>query len=107
MIIHFYLLVDLTKEALLRLISILLFFLMSGARSIYAFGKLKNGFETITSTYLIPLAGAVAGASFILFVTLSFFKQDEYQKKAANVAILSIFAGSGLEIIRNLIQSFS
>ncbi len=73
----------------------------------FAFSKLKNGFETITSTYLIPLAGAVAGASFILFVTLSFFKQDEYQKKAANVAILSIFAGSGLELIRNLIQSFS
>lgn len=75
--------------------------------NVYAFSKLKNGFETITSTYLIPLAGAVAGASFILFVTLSFFKQDEYQKKAANVAILSIFAGSGLEIIRSLIQSFS
>lgn len=73
----------------------------------YAFSKLKNGFETITSSYLIPLAGAVAGASFILFVTLSFFKQDEYQKKAANVAILSIFAGSGLELIKNLIQSFS
>jgi len=73
----------------------------------YAFSKLKNGFETITSTYLIPLAGAVAGASFILFVTLSFFKQEEYQKKAANVAILSIFAGSGIEIIRSLIQSFS
>lgn len=75
--------------------------------NVYAFSKLKNGFETITSTYLIPLAGAVAGASFILFITLSFFKQDEYQKKAANVAILSVFAGSGLEIIRKLIESFS
>lgn len=87
------------------------FTLLGGAllapTNVYAFSKLKNGFETITSTYLIPLAGAVAGASFILFVTLSFFKQDEYQKKAANVAILSIFAGSGLEIIRSLIQSFS
>jgi len=83
----------------------ILFF--SVIQPVFAFSKLKNGFETITSTYLIPLAGAVAGASFILFVTLSFFKQDEYQKKAANVAILSIFAGSGLELIRNLIQSFS
>ncbi len=86
-------------------ISTFLFFGLT--QSVFAFSKLKNGFETITSTYLIPLAGAVAGASFILFVTLSFFKQDEYQKKAANVAILSIFAGSGLELIRNLIQSFS
>ncbi len=75
--------------------------------NVYAFSKLKNGFETITSSYLIPLAGSVAGASFILFVTLSFFQQEQYQKKAANVAILSVFAGSGLEIIRNLIQSFS
>jgi hypothetical protein len=73
----------------------------------YAFTKLKNGFETITSTYLIPLAGAVAGASFILYVTMSLFKQDEYQKKAANVAILAIFIGSGLEIITSLITSFS
>ena len=81
--------------------------MLSVTQQVFAFSKLKNGFETITSTYLIPLAGAVAGASFILFVTLSFFKQDEYQKKAANVAILSIFAGSGLELIRNLIQSFS
>ncbi|MCR9204928.1 MAG: hypothetical protein NXH75_10140 [Halobacteriovoraceae bacterium] len=85
----------------------LIMILISVTQPVFAFSKLKNGFETITSTYLIPLAGAVAGASFILFVTLSFFKQDEYQKKAANVAILSIFAGSGLELIRNLIQSFS
>lgn len=75
--------------------------------NVYAFTKLKSGFENITSTYLIPLAGAVAGASFILFVTLSFFKQDEYQKKAANVAILSIFVGAGLDIIKNLITNFS
>lgn len=73
----------------------------------YAFSKLKNGFETITSSYLTPLAGAVAGASFLLYVILSFVKQDEYQKKAANVALLSILAGCGLELIRNIIQSFS
>ena len=88
----------------------LVFYLLSFglvSNEAYAFSKLKNGFETLTSTYLVPLAGAVAGAAFLLMITLSFFKQDEYQKKAANVAILSIFAGSGLEIIKNLIQSFS
>lgn len=73
----------------------------------YAFSKLKNGFETIKSTYLIPLAHAVAGASFILFVTMSLFKKEEYQKKAATVVILSIFFGGGLEIINKVIQSFS
>ena len=72
-----------------------------------AFTKLKNGFETITSTYLIPLAHAVAGASFILYVTMSLFKQEEYQKKAATVIVLSIFIGGGLEIINKVIQSFS
>jgi hypothetical protein len=73
----------------------------------YAFSKLTNGFETITRTYLIPLSGAVAGASFILFVTLSYFKQEEYQKKVANVLVLSIFTGCGLELVTNIIQSFS
>jgi len=73
----------------------------------YAFNKLKNGFETITNSYLIPLSAAVAGASFILFVILSYFKQEEYQKKVGNVLVLTIFSATGLEIINNLIQSFS
>ena len=74
----------------------------------YAFSKLKNGFETITSSYLIPVAGAVAGAAFILFSTLSLFKPDEYQRKVANVIFLSIFASSvGLEIIKKIVESFN
>lgn len=98
------------KEIFKKLIdywTIFLAFFVLSPNHAHAFSKLKNGFETITSSYLVPLAGAVAGAAFIVFVTLSFFKQDEYQKKAANVAILAVFVGSGLEIITNLIQSFS
>jgi len=73
----------------------------------YAFNKLKNGFETITSTYLLPLSTAVAGASFILFVILSYFKQEEYQKKVGNVLALAILSVTGIEIINSLVQSFS
>lgn len=73
----------------------------------YAFNKLKNGFETITSSYLMPLSTAVAGASFILFVILSYFKQEEYQKKVGNVLALAILSVTGLEIINSLVQSFS
>lgn len=78
-----------------------------GSPQAMAFNKLKNGFETITSTYLIPLSAAVAGASFILYVILSYFKQEEYQKKVGNVLALTIFSATGLEIINNIIQSFS
>jgi hypothetical protein len=81
--------------------------LVSNVNNAYAFTKLKNGFETITSTYLIPLSTAVAGASFILFVILSYFKQEEYQKKVGNVLALSILSVTGLEIINSLVQSFS
>ena len=99
------------KKKLLYFYNWLLYGCIGGAimapSNAYAFSKLKNGFETITSTYLIPLAHAVAGASFILFVTMSLFKQEEYQKKAATVVILSIFIGGGLEIINKVIQSFS
>ena len=72
----------------------------------YAFTKLKQGFETITITYLIPLSGAVAGASFILFIILSYFKQEEYQKKVANVVMLSIFSNVGLNLLKTLTQTF-
>ena len=75
--------------------------------SAFAFDKLKNGFETITNTYLMPLTGVVAGAALITYVTLSYFKQEEYQKKAASVIGLSIFSAAGLELIKTIIESFS
>lgn len=87
--------------------TIILTFLFSYSNDVFAFSKLTSGFENITTTYLIPLASAVAGASFILFVTLSFFRQEEYQKKVANVILLSIFIGAGLELIKNVITNFS
>ena len=78
-----------------------------GSQKLYAFTKLKNGFETITNTYLMPLTGAVAGAALITFITLSFFRPDEFQKKAAAVLGLSVFAGVGLEMISTITQTFS
>lgn len=84
-----------------------LYVTMVSSGNAFAFNKLKNGFETITSTYLIPLSAAVAGASFILYVILSYFKQEEYQKKIGNVLALAVFSATGLEIINSLIQSFS
>ncbi|MFT6632900.1 MAG: hypothetical protein ACJAS4_002868 [Bacteriovoracaceae bacterium] len=101
----------LTKEIMKNKIYILVItFLSSGLLSspkVLAFTKLKNGFETITSTYLLPLTGAVAGAALITFITLSFFKQEEFQKKAASVIGLSIFAAVGLEVITTITQTFS
>ena len=81
--------------------------LMSLSAHCMAFTRLKNGFETITNTYLLPLTGVVAGTALITFITLSYFRQEEYQKKAAAVIGLSIFAATGLEIIKTIIQSFS
>ena len=73
----------------------------------YAFSKIINGLESITTSYLVPLAGAVAGASFILFVTMSYFKQEEYQRKIVNVLILAVITGAGLEMVKKVIQHFS
>ena len=80
---------------------------LGNSSSAHAFSKLINGLETITSSYLIPLAGAVAGASFILFVTLSYFRQEEYQRKVVNVLILAVMTGAGLEMVKQIIQHFS
>lgn len=72
-----------------------------------AFTKLKNGFETLTRTYLIPTSSAVAGCAFILFVTLSYFKKDEYQKLVGNVLALAVLTRVGLELIDGITQSFA
>ena len=73
----------------------------------YAFSKITSGLDTLTSTYLAPLAGAVAATSFLVFLILSLYRQDEYQRKAANVAILSVFIGAGTEFIKTIIGVFS
>ena len=90
---------------------IFIYFTMSimlmGANNAFAFNKLKNGFETITNTYLLPLTGAVAGAALLVFITLSYFNQEQYQKKIAGVAALAVLTGAGLEMIKTIIQSFS
>ena len=75
--------------------------------SAFAFSKLKNGFETITNTYLVPLSNAVAGASLIFYLIMAYFKQEEYQKKAAAVFGLAICTAVGLEVLNTIEQSFS
>jgi hypothetical protein len=75
--------------------------------NVNAFTKLKNGFETLTNNYLIPLSSAVAGAALILFVILSYFKQDIYLPKVGTIFALAIISAVGLEIISTLNQSFS
>ena len=76
-------------------------------QSAFAFTKLKNGFETLTSTYLLPLSNAVAGASLIFYLLMAYFKQEEYQKKAAAVFGLAICSAVGLEVLKTIEQSFS
>jgi len=73
----------------------------------FAFTKLKNGFEMVTNTYLIPLSYAVAGAAFVVFIILSYFKPEENQKKIGTVLFLAIINAAGLELLTKLSQSFS
>lgn len=75
--------------------------------SVYAFTKLKNGFETVTTTYLLPLSKAIAGASLIFYLLMSYFNYQEYQKKAAAVVGIAIFSAVGVETLNSIIQSFS
>lgn len=75
--------------------------------SAFAFTKLKNGFETITNTYLVPLSYAAAGMSLMFYLLMAYFKQEEYQKKAAAVFGLAICTSVGLEVLKTIEQSFS
>ena len=72
-----------------------------------AFSRLKSGLETITTGYLIPISRAVAGASLLLFVTLSFFKQDQYLRKVTEIFFLAVLASAGVEILKKMMEAFS
>ncbi|MEX0799355.1 MAG: hypothetical protein WD025_07915 [Bacteriovoracaceae bacterium] len=85
--------------------SILLFLCLPMAEA-YAFNNLKNGFETLTESYLLPLSKAIAGCSFIYYVTVSFFRQED-TKKAGHVTVLAVLSAGGLELIDTIMQSFS
>lgn len=72
----------------------------------YAFTKLIAGFETLNSSYLIPLARIMAVTSLLVFVALSYFKKDEYQKHIGNVVALSIIAATGTTLIQEVMNAF-
>ena len=93
-----------TQKFLITLAMLLLFTLFPAESS--AFSRLKTGLETITSGYLIPISRLVAGASLVLFATLSFFKQDEYQRKIANIIFMAVIASCGLEVLDKLMKAF-
>jgi hypothetical protein len=93
---------------LIFLISTVLFgSLVTPTSQVFAFSKLKNGFETITTNYLIPLSTAVAGSALILYVILSYFKPEAHLKNIGMIVALSIISAVGLELITTLNQSFS
>ena len=72
----------------------------------FALNRLKNGFETMTNNYLIPLSSAVAGTALILFVIISYFKPENV-KQIGMVLTLAIITRVGLELIETISQSFS
>ena len=71
-----------------------------------AFSKLKAGLETVTTGYLIPVSRIVAGAALVLYATLSFFNQDEYQRKIGHIIFMAIIASAGLEVLDQLMKAF-
>ena len=73
----------------------------------FALTKLKNGFEMVTTTYLIPLSLAVAGASLVSHVILSYFKNAEYRKNVGEVFFLSIILYGGLELLKIISQTLA
>ena len=91
----------------MALISSLVSLELLSPQNAYAFTQLKNGFENMTKMYLIPLSGAVAGCALIVYITLSYFKKDEYQKNVGNILALAVLSRVGLGVIDAIMKSFS
>lgn len=77
------------------------------AQNAHAFSALQSGLENLTTMHLIPLSGAVAGCATVVYVILSYFKKDEYQKYVGNILGLALFARVALGIIDVITKSFS
>lgn len=71
-----------------------------------SFNTLKSGFKTISTNYLMPLAAAIGGCSLLLYILMSYFESEKYQKKLINVVVLSICAAVGIEVLNQIIQAF-
>ena len=74
---------------------------------VYAFTRLKAGFETLTNSYLMPLSTAVAGTALVACVIMSYFKPEVWLPRVGTVFALAIVVKGGLEIIQVITQSFS
>ena len=72
----------------------------------WGFNNLKNGFEMITSTYLIPLSKVVAGAALLLFALLSYWNPDVYKRHLVNVIFIVVLSAVGLTLINSIFQAF-
>ena len=95
------------KHALINITSVTIFAAMIlTSRNTLAFTKLKDGFETITNTYLMPLTTAIGGAALIVYVLMSYFREENI-KKMGQVLVLIAVARSGLEMVNIIGQSFS
>ena len=94
-------------KTLIKFMVLVTVMIMIPKDQVYAFSKLKNGFETITSTYLVPLAYAVAGASLIFYLIMAYFNQQDYQKKAASVFGITICIAVGADVLKVVQQTFS
>ena len=77
------------------------------AEDVYAFTKLRSGFENLSRNYLIPLLQAVGGTAIITYCILAKVKPDEYRGKITNVITLSIIGLCALEIMRLINESFN
>lgn len=80
---------------------------LSNHNKVYAFSKLKNGFEEIASSYLVPLAYAVAGASLMYYLIMSLMNQQENLRKAATVFGVTICVAVGPDILKTIQSVFS
>ena len=75
-------------------------------QNVYAFSKIKAGFETVTVDYLLPMVGAVGACSFLYHIISSFFKEESLKKAGSTVINVGIAYG-GTYLINEVIQSFS
>ena len=73
----------------------------------WGFNNLKNGFEMVTNTYLLPLSKVVACCALLLFALLSYWNPDVYKRHLTNVIFIVVLSAVGVTLINSIFQAFS
>ena len=79
---------------------------MACSANALAFTRIKNGFENLTQSHLLPISSAVGGCLAIVFGILSYFDGPRYIPKIAQCAGIAVIISVTVDVLNDITNAF-